>query len=74
MKRLIVQGTIFTCELGENIGTEQNGERSMLVLSNDRINRTSGNVKIAPLTTKLKTKIITDRKGKTKVSPKLATH
>lgn len=74
MKRLIVQGAIFTYELGENIGTEQNGERPMLVLSNDRINRTSVNVKIAPLTTKLKTKIITDRKGKTKVSPKLATH
>ena len=32
MKRLIVQGAIFTCELGENIGTEQNGERSVLVL------------------------------------------
>jgi mRNA interferase MazF len=74
MKRPIIRGAIFTCELGENIGTEQNGERPVLIISNDRINRTSGSVKVAPLTTKLKTKIITDRKGKTKVVPRLATH
>lgn len=49
MKRPIIRGAIFTCELGENIGTEQNGERPVLILSNDRINRTSGNVKVAPL-------------------------
>lgn len=74
MKRPIIRGAIFTCELGENIGTEQNGERPVLVISNDWINRTSGSVKIAPLSTKLKTKTITDRKGKTKIVPRLKTH
>lgn len=73
MKRTIVQGAIHLCDLGENIGSEQNGERPALIVSTDRINTTSGNVKIIPLSKRLKKKTI-KVKGKTKVVPKLASH
>ncbi|MFC0299015.1 type II toxin-antitoxin system PemK/MazF family toxin [Geobacillus jurassicus] len=39
---------VFVGELGEHIGTEQNGARLVLILSNDRMNRTSGSVKAGP--------------------------
>lgn len=74
MARTIVQGGIHLCELGENIGTEQNGERPVLIISNDRINTTSGSIKVIPLSKRLKTKVITDRKGKQKTVPRLASH
>jgi len=45
----------------------------VLVLSNDWINRTSGNVKGSSFVYKIKNKTITDRKGKTKVAPRLKT-
>ena len=34
-KRQIQQGQIYICELGENIGSEQSGERPCLIIQNN---------------------------------------
>lgn len=69
--RQIVQGGIYFCEFGENIGHEQSERRPVLVVSRDLVNHSSGNVLIVPLTKNLKTKI--DRKtGKT--IPRFSSH
>ncbi|MFQ6585412.1 type II toxin-antitoxin system PemK/MazF family toxin [Priestia megaterium] len=73
-ERNMVKGAIHLCELGENIGSEQNEERPVLIVSNDRINSTATNVKIIPLSKTLKTKTIKNRKGKTQIVPKVGTH
>lgn len=73
-KRNFVKGAIHLCELGENIGSEQNEERPVLIVSNNRINSTATNVKVIPLSKTLKTKEITNRKGKKQSVPKLGTH
>lgn len=59
--RKIVQGAVHICELGENIGSEKNELRPVVILSNNRINSSSGNVIVAPLSKRVKTKQV---KGK----------
>ncbi|MEM5599573.1 type II toxin-antitoxin system PemK/MazF family toxin [Niallia circulans] len=65
-KRSIHQRGIYLCNLGENIGSEQNNEvserRPVLVLSNNIMNPNDPNVLIAPLSKNLETKI--SRNGK----------
>lgn len=73
-KRHMTKGSIHLCQLGENLGSEQNEERPVVIVSNDRINATSTNVKVVPLTKKLKTKEITNRKGEVQVVPRIRTH
>jgi mRNA interferase MazF len=72
--RNMVKGAVHLCELGENIGSEQSEERPVIIISNDRINSTATNVKVIPLSKTLKTKTVTNRKGKTQVVPKVGTH
>jgi mRNA interferase MazF len=55
--RKILKGGIYFCQFGENVGNEQNEERPVLVVSNDLINQTSGNVLVIPLTKNIKTKV-----------------
>lgn len=62
--RKILRGGIYFCQFGENVGNEQNEERPVLVVSNDLINQSSGNVLVIPLTKNIKTKIH-KRTGKT---------
>lgn len=62
--RGIIRGGIYMCELGENIGAEQGEYRPVLVVSNDLINSTSGNVTVIPLTKNLKKKVKKDKSGK----------
>lgn len=51
----IPQGTVCTCYLGENLGNEKSGTaRPVIVISNDTMNKTSNNIVIAPLSTKIK--------------------
>lgn len=73
-QRHLVKGAVHLCELGENIGSEQSQERPVIIISNDRINSTSTNVKIIPLTKTLKKKTVTNRKGKIQVVPRVGTH
>lgn len=73
MSRSIVKGAVFMCDLGENIGSEQNGLRPVLVVSNDRMNQTSGNVKVIPLSKRLKTKV-TEENGRRKTVPRFYSH
>lgn len=58
--RKIEQRGVYWCELGENLGSEQNTEnnerRPVLVLSNNIINPKDPNILIAPLSKQLKTK------------------
>lgn len=68
-RRSMVQGAVHVCSLGENIGSEQNEERPVLVISNNVINSTGGNVIVIPLTSRLSTKQF---KGKT--IPKYRSH
>jgi mRNA interferase MazF len=44
------RGSVVTVFFGENVGYEKTGARPAVVLSNDTINRFSGNVLVAPLT------------------------
>ena len=58
-RKRIYQGSIYTCNIGENIGFEQgmppNGNpRPALVISSDFHNATSESVIIAPLSTKFR--------------------
>lgn len=71
--RNIIKGAIHLCELGQNLGSEQNEERPVLIVSNNRINSTSTNIKVIPLSKTLKTKTI-NQKGKTQTVPKYRTH
>jgi mRNA interferase MazF len=52
----VPRGSIYGCYLGENIGYEKSGidSRPVLVISNDAINRRSGNVVIIPLSKNIK--------------------
>ncbi|MEW5208098.1 type II toxin-antitoxin system PemK/MazF family toxin, partial [Bacillus cereus] len=38
-QRRMVQGAIHLCELGENVGSEQNKKRPVLIISNNNINK-----------------------------------
>lgn len=73
-KRPAVYGSIHTCSLGENIGSEQNEERPVLVISNDGLNASSTNVVVLPLTGTLKVATRKNRKGQTVIAPKYSTH
>ena len=53
-KRQIQQGQIYICELGENIGSEQSGERPCLIIQNNILNETSDVVIVLPITSKAK--------------------
>lgn len=44
------RGAIFNCNLGENVASELNGRRPVLIVSNDTGNRYSNDVIIIPLT------------------------
>lgn len=68
--RNMVRGAIHICTLGENIGSEQNEERPVLIISNDLVNSTGGNVTVIPLTSRLTKKKI---KGGKEV-PKYRSH
>jgi len=48
----IPRGRIVNVKFGENIGFEKNSKRPAVVVSVDSSNQTSGNVIVAPLTTK----------------------
>lgn len=52
--RVVFQGEVYNCFIGENIGNEKNKTRPVLVLSNNQYN--SQLVIIAPLTTTYKKK------------------
>ena len=50
----VLRGQVWKCDLGSNIGQEKNKERPVLIVSNNRINRTGKVVVVC----------ITDAKGK----------
>ena len=50
----IRKGDVFYADLGENVGSEQNGIRPVLIIQNDIGNRFSPTVIVSPLTTKTK--------------------
>ncbi|MEF2967502.1 type II toxin-antitoxin system PemK/MazF family toxin [Paenibacillus sp. M1] len=54
MKRHLTRGAVHFCHFGENIGCEQNEERPVVIVSNNTVNSTSGNVLVVPLTKNLK--------------------
>ncbi|MFD2706684.1 MULTISPECIES: type II toxin-antitoxin system PemK/MazF family toxin [Salibacterium] len=74
MERRFVQGAVHVCDLGENIGNELNKERPALIISNNRINATSGTVQVLPLTGQVKTVTKTNRRGRTVQTPEIRTH
>lgn len=47
----VAQREIYYAELGTNIGSEQNGERPVIILQNDKGNRAAHTTVIAPVTT-----------------------
>lgn len=53
-KRNMARGAVHFCQFGENIGCEQNEERPVVIISNNTVNSTSGNVLVIPLTKNLK--------------------
>lgn len=63
-RKNIVQGEIWRCDLGFNIGEEKNKERPVVVISTNKVNRT-GKVVVAP---------ITDATGKIDVSTGVPQH
>ena len=50
----IHKGDVFYADLGENVGSEQNGIRPVLVIQNDLGNKYSPTLIVSPLTTKNK--------------------
>lgn len=50
----IHKGDVFYADLGENVGSEQNGIRPVLVIQNDLGNKFSPTLIVSPLTTKNK--------------------
>lgn len=65
-----LKGSVYTCDLGENVGSEQNKRRPVLIVSNSSMNANNTNVTVLPLSTTLKTK--RDKKGK--LVPRYRTH
>jgi mRNA interferase MazF len=75
IKRQLKRGGVYMCELAENIGNEQGELRPVVVISNDIINNSSGNVVVVPLTKNLKKKfVIEDGKKKFLNQPKHHSH
>lgn len=58
MKRNMTRGAVHFCHFGENIGCEQNEERPVVIVSNNTVNSTSGNVLVVPLTKNLKVRTV----------------
>ena len=52
MNKKIKRGSIFLCNLGDQIGSKQSGYRPVLVIQNDGITQKSSEVIVAPLTSK----------------------
>lgn len=50
IERFIKQYDIVVCELGEGLGCEKRGSRPCVVVGNDKLNKNSDNILIAPLT------------------------
>ena len=73
MRRKILQGEIYICELGKNIGSEQNGERPCLVIQNDILNETSDVTIVLPITSRIKKEMPTHYELDTKDYPFLIT-
>jgi mRNA interferase MazF len=48
-KKQVLQGEIWECDLGFNVGEEKNKKRFVIVISNNKVNRT-GKVVVAPIT------------------------
>lgn len=55
-ERTMIQGAIFNCILGENIGSEYNKKRPVLIISNNRLNKSANTITVIVLSTKLKFK------------------
>lgn len=53
MERQISRGDIFYANLEPVVGSEQGGERPVLIIQNDKGNRFSPTVVIAPITSKV---------------------
>lgn len=54
-KRIISQGQIYICDLGNDIvGSEQSGERPCIVIQNNILNLTSEVIIVIPITSKKK--------------------
>ncbi|HHZ02018.1 MAG TPA: type II toxin-antitoxin system PemK/MazF family toxin [Tissierellia bacterium] len=49
--KVVKKNYIFYCELGYNIGSEQNGKRPVVILQNDKGNSSSNTTIAAPITT-----------------------
>lgn len=49
----VVQGAIFICQFGDNIGNEINKTRPCLIVSGNQMNTKDWNVIVAPLTTNI---------------------
>ena len=63
MPNVIKQKEIFFCELGENIGSEQNGKRPVVIMQNN-IGNTHGNTTIIVPITTYENSTFFDRDGK----------
>lgn len=49
-RKPVQRGSIFNCQLGENIGHEQSGRRPVLVVSDSGRNASNDNITVIPLT------------------------
>ena len=54
----VIRGDVVWCDLNPVIGTEQSGIRPVVVLQIDRANAVSPHTIIAPLTTKIRRKLL----------------
>lgn len=54
MKRNILQGQVYICDLNDGEGSEQCGERPCVIIQIDILNKTSKNVIIVPITSRHK--------------------
>lgn len=52
--RNVFQGDIYICNLNDNIDSEQGGDRPCIIIQLDILNRTSNNVIVVPITSKIK--------------------
>jgi mRNA interferase MazF len=61
---VVKKGYIFFCELGFNIGSEQNHKRPVVVLQNDKGNSSSPTTIVAPITTHRGMTVLKEENGK----------
>lgn len=55
-KKVYLRGEVYFADLGEGIGSEQRGERPVVIIQNDVGNKYSPTVIVAPITTRIKGK------------------